>query len=592
MVKLRNNNYLGIVLVVVILSFGLLRKYSAHDDIKKPKFGTIFSNSSDLISPPFTHSDNVKYRFSKTAIWYRSFFIAPGVAVADLNKDGFQDFVIINSTAGALPQVYINNHGKDFVDDSKKWIDKSVISAEIDPYESNISPFLFDFDGDDDLDMFVTSMKCSKFFLNNSDKFVYQPNHPLSKDCDGSISALPYDFDGDNKLDLMVIRYWNSEWPKLMQTDDQGLMLQYLSKVFKGGSNAVLSSRSGGLNSVYYNDLRKVVFDQDDSRWSFDAVVTDLNNDGKNEIVVANDFGDDRIFNFDAKGFYDVSRDFLYPDRRNGMNVAVNYLPNDPYPFLFISNLWVKDFVEKGNFYWHKSKWRSQLSDEAEKNNLDSCGTAWSSAFGDFNIDGFNDVYVANGYMTIPESDDRKGNFMMMAAASLPTVESFNKIPSAAQKYFIISVGKQVDCLKIYSPKDEKFTDYQIDKSIDAVPDTRAAAMIDFDNDGDLDLLVTAQNDNLQLLKNNTQEKTPHKNWVGFNIKNQEFLRKITLQQGEDKYYKDWQGGRTGFLTTSDRRVYFTMKNEKDVEVTFKFIDGHEVTKKFSPGKYYDLGKI
>lgn len=599
MTKIKNN-YFGIAIVILVFGCGLVKKYFL--DVKKNSVNSavIFSDASGLISPPFIHSDNKKYYESRNVMGYfRSLFFAPGIAVADLNGDGFQDFVITNSGAGDLPQVYINNHGEGFVNKTAEHVKN--VASKTDPYDSNISPFLFDFDNDDDLDLFVTSVKCAKFFLNESGKFVFQVDHPLSNDCEGSISALPYDFNKDGKLELMVIRYWNNRWQKILEKSS-GDMKDEMKKVFKGGNSVAFESNDGGFSSIYSNDLQKNILDKLSSKWSFDALVTDLDNDGVDELVVANDFGDDRIYNFNNLQFLDVSKNFIFPDRRNGMSLAANYLPNDPYPFLYVSNIWVKNYIEKGNFYWQYSKWNKKLSDKAEEQNLDNCGWAWSAAFGDFNMDGFNDVYAANGFMATKENDNKdeaENYFKMASLASLPTVDSVKKVPLSADRISASpSVGGQKDVNKIYSVEEKKFVDVKKDTSLDKIWNGRAAAMIDFDNDGDLDLLVTAQNDNLRLLKNVTQEYRKSegfaelKNWIGFEIKNQQFIRKITLLQNGDEYYKDWQGGRSGFLTTSDQRIYFTMKNENEVEVTFQFVDGRKVTKKFSPGKYYNLGKI
>src|SRR3989338_1475762 len=607
------SNYLGILVLLVVFGAGLSKRYF-FDNEKVEDYCIIFSDASDSISPSFIHQNNKNYyKDQKVVSFFVSLFFVPGIAVADFNHDGFQDFVVVSSTAGSLPQFYLNDRGRGFKLD-ESLLEKDLIPHD-DPFDSNIAPYLFDFDADGNQDLLIVSIKCSKFFWNDGQKFIYEENHPLSKDCTGSISALPHDFNRDGKLDIMLLRYWNDKWQKTLEMSSLDMLgdknevsrqIMKIMKIFNGKGS--VEEKNGNFNTIYANDLTRIELSEPKARWSFDAMITDLDNDDVDELVVANDFGDDRIYNFNNFQITNVSEKFFYPDRRNGMSVATNYLPGDPYPFLYISNILIKDYQEKGNFYLHYNKKQKLLIDEAEKYSIDNCNWAWSAAIADFNIDGFNDIYVANGYIT-SERDKKNGNnsnaegdFKMMTMASLPNEEAIGKKVSPYfdsqtsgifdVKNFPSSSGNQKDCFKIYSPEQKKFVDAARDKSLDVAWDGRAAAMIDFDNDGDLDLLVTAQNDQLRLLKNNTQDKQKKNNWIGFNITNHQFVRKITVKQGWNKYYKDWNAGRSGFLTTSDPRIYFTMQNDSDIEVEFKFSDGRIVERKFSPGRYYDLGVI
>ena len=561
----------------------------------------IFINDSDKITPRFTHQDNLRYYEGQKYTAFRSLFFAPGIAITDLNFDGYQDFIIINSKADSLPEFYINENGHKFRK-NESFLNKKILPKS-DPYDLNVSPFLGDFDGDGDLDLFISSVKCNKLFTNHNQKFTYQKDHPLSKDCNSSFSALPHHFDSDKKSDLLVIRYWNNLWQKIFEERSQEIFTKNLMELFKNG-NVVFNGANGGESPIYFSDKTSLSLNEDQKiNWSFDATISDLDNNGTSELILANDFGNDRIYNIKDKKLTEVTNNFKSFDRRNGMSASTSYLPNDPYPFLFISNIWIENYQEKGNFYWQYDQNQKQLINKSEKSKLDNCKWAWGSAFADFNMDGYNDSYVANGYISFNEKkgSSRESGFKSAYFQTLPssaqikkffTTENQTKRPIRGNEIFLTDGQGQRDCMRIYSPLTGEFHEAKKDKSLDFGSDSRAVAKIDFDNDGDLDLLVTRQNNNLLLLKNITQEKAKKNNWIGLNIENHHFIKKITAKQGDNTYYKDWTAGRSGFLATSDPRVYMTFKNASKVTIEIQMLDNRIISKELIPGKYYNLGKI
>ena len=410
---------------------------------------------------------------------------------------------------------------------------------------------------------------------------------------------LAHDFNIDNKIDILTLRYWSHDWYKALSKYKNS------QKTFDGGPQNLYNAKNGEKNTLSFNNSGFSHPINKEHRWTFDALITDLNHDNQDELFVANDFGSDTIFNFNKSGkFFDVTKQYFFPDRRNGMSIASNYLPNNPYPYIYVSNIFIENYVEKGNFYWHYNPRQKKLKDLANKVNLDNCRWAWGASFADFNLDGYSDVYIANGFLSSKEGSNKKGNFKFASLATLPFAEASKKfeavmqpndegIPLEINANGTSVSGNQKDCLRLYDAKQGMFVDYSKDGTLDLAWDGRAVSTIDYDNDGDLDLLVTTQNNYLRLLKNNLQETEQTSNWIGFEIKNQQFLRRITIYQGSRTYYKDWNAAHSGFLATSDPRIHFGLISDHPITVVFEFVDKHQVTKpNLKTGKYYNLGKL
>ncbi|MBK9270506.1 MAG: VCBS repeat-containing protein [Saprospiraceae bacterium] len=166
---------------------------------------SLFTDQTDqLISPPFIHQENLFNDYQKQILLpHRLSRLGPCLAIADINKDGLEDF-FVGAARNQKAQVYFQNgEGKFFVSQQKFiWQDAKF---------EDVGSAFFDADGDGDLDLYVVSggndleegaSYQDRLYLNDGrGNFVKANKHLPAIASSGSDIAI-FDFDGDGDLDI------------------------------------------------------------------------------------------------------------------------------------------------------------------------------------------------------------------------------------------------------------------------------------------------------------------------------------------------------------------------------------------------------
>ena len=168
--------------------------------------------------------------------------------------------------------------------------------------------------------------------------------------------------------------------------------------------------------------------DENNRRFSYAASWEDFDNDGDLDVYVANDFGRNNLYRNDNGKFTDVAKEAGVEDVSAGMSITWGDYNNDGWMDIYVSNM----FSSAGNRIAYQGKFQSGAGDETKKlfqrhargNSLfenakdgtfrdvsvDAGVTmgrwAWGSRFLDINNDGWQDILVANGFLTQGKSDD------------------------------------------------------------------------------------------------------------------------------------------------------------------------------------------
>jgi len=397
-----------------------------------------------------------------------------GACVLDYDNDGWQDILLINSmdwpdhhTGKSYPALYHNNQNGTFTDVTKQ----AGLALEI--YGQGCA--VGDYDNDGNVDIYITAVGSNHLFRNlGNGKFVDVTAKAGVADPGFSSSALWFDYDNDGKLDLFVAHYieWSIETDQYCSLDSKNK--SYCTPQRYKGQSATLFHNKG--NGTFENVTRRAGLYDPGSK-SLGVAMLDYDNDGWMDLFVTNDTEPNKLYHNNHDGtFTDVAiaAGVAYGDAgtvRAGMGTDAADYDNSGWQSLVIGN-----FTNEGMALYH-SDGSGLFTDEAPANGIARISTkslTFGTFFFDYDLDGLPDLLAVNGHV----SDD--------VSVVQPTVKY------AQSPHLFRNLGKK------------KFEEVAA-KLGSALPRPivgRGAAYGDFDNDGDLDLLITANNGPARLLRN------------------------------------------------------------------------------------------
>ena len=332
-----------------------------------------------------------------------------GVAVGDVNGDSLED-VYLCQTGGLPNRLFIQNADGTATDVSKV--------AGVDFVDRTRSALMIDMDNDGDQDLVLTPRSGVLFMANDGlGHFRAQTLVPMVSDIT-SVAAADYDQDGD--LDLYLCAYF----PSREDISVLGTPLPY-HDANNGGRNVLLRNE----NNWQFTDMTNLVgLDHNNTRWSYATSWEDYDNDGDQDLYVANDFGRNNLYRNDDGHFLDVAGQAGVEDISSGMGVTWGDYDRDGQMDLYVSNM----FSAAGSRITYQRQFKrdasrqtkAQFQRHARGNSLfenSGKGTfrdvsvdagvtmgrmAWGSLFFDLNNDGWDDLVVLNGLVTNEKAED------------------------------------------------------------------------------------------------------------------------------------------------------------------------------------------
>ena len=330
------------------------------------------------------------------------FNIGGGGAAADYNNDGLLDIYVTNSKgANAL---YRNNGDGTFDDVS------NAAGVEDPTGRSNAAGW-GDYNNDGHIDLFVSNFGTSKLFRNDGDgTFTEVTVEAGVKDPNSQHRTTGVawgDYDQDGNLDLLIVRWLTEDDPMVMVTREFETLVRSLALYHNNGDGT-------------FTDLRSMLGDPRDypskvKGAGFKPSFVDYDSDGDPDIYVVNDFGQDNYHNVlwrndgpnrndnrfgdDGWIFTDVSADSGADAAISGMSLAVGDYDNDSDLDFYMTNMGASEFLENQgdgtflNVTQQTGAGRGQLPGDP----VEDGSVGWGSAFGDFNNDGFLDLYYVAG---------------------------------------------------------------------------------------------------------------------------------------------------------------------------------------------------
>ncbi len=373
-----------------------------------------------------------------------------------------------------------------------------------------------DFDKDGDLDLYVLNYGKNVFYCNNGDGTFSDISESSGLDCDlWSLSAPWFDYDNDGDLDVYVVNY--------LQYDAGKFRAFYAAANYPGPL-----SYSGQPDALYRNNGDGTFTDATKEAGLFypdgrgmSATVADLDNDGYLDLYVANDAMENCFFRNLGDGHFEndgLLRGLSFGEGGQGvssMGPATGDVDRDGWLDVYIPDMGYGCLMINREGFFNDRTAVAKLAV--------ICGqyTGWGAVLFDADNDGYLDVFVANGnaHHEYTENDvlvrnDGQGHFVDVADDAGP--------------YFRT---KRVG---------------------------RGATSGDYDNDGDLDLLIVNLNDRPTLLRNDGGN-TSH--WLKVNArlaggKSQAIGARVLVQTGGLTQVAEVSPV-TGYLSQADPRLNF-----------------------------------
>ncbi len=402
-----------------------------------------------------------------------------GACFLDYDNDGWQDILIVNSmdwpahkSGKSYPALYHNNKDGTFTDVTRQ------AGLAVEMYGMGCAVGDFDNDGFDDV--YITSVGGSHLFRNlGNGKFADVTSKAGVSDPGFATSAIWFDYDNDGKLDLFVSHYveWSLDKDQYCSLD--GRNKSYCTPEAYKGESVTLFHNKG--NGVFENVTSRAGL-HDPTAKSLGIAMLDYDDDGWMDLFVANDTQPNKLYHNNHDGTFTDNAVLLgvaYGEsgtKRAGMGADAGDYDHSGRQGLLVGN-----FTNEGMALYHNDG-SGLFSDQSSSSGVGAASMkslTFGGFFFDYDLDGWLDIFAANGHV----ADD--------ISVMQPTVQ-YAEVPHL-----------------FHNKGNGKFEDVasRLGPALRRPVVGRGAAYADFDNDGDLDLLLTSNNGPARLLRNDNGNK-------------------------------------------------------------------------------------
>jgi len=328
-----------------------------------------------------------------------------GAAVFDFDGDGDMDLYFATTThliegkpkPGPTNRLYENLGGGKFRDAT------AASGLGFEGFCHGVT--VGDLDNDGDPDVFLACLGHNALYLNDGRGKFADVSHDSGIDLPQGWSSggalLDYDNDGD--LDIYVPRYGRWDYPRDDKKCNEGAIPLYCSpKTVVMVPHLLYRNEFKQTGRVAFAEVAEQAGVGRPDGHGFAAVATDVNDDGKIDLYVANDFNPKFLFLNKGDGTFEDASErsgaaLDYQGRaQSSMGIEAEDIDGDGLPELFATN-----FRNDYNSLYHNLG-GGIFFDETQAYNLvnDTLPwVKWGCALADFDNDGWPDIFVTNGHI-------------------------------------------------------------------------------------------------------------------------------------------------------------------------------------------------
>ena len=487
------------------------------------------NNDSLFVSLP-SNKTQIKFQNNLTSttdlniLNYLYYYNGAGVAAADFNNDGLADLYFTgNQTADKL---YLNTGGLQFKD-----ITKQALINNSTPWTTGVTTV--DINNDGFLDIYICKIGAHNSIKGNNLLYINEgPDNngiPRFKEAASfygldiasfATQASFFDYDKDGDLDLFLMNhslYPNSNYGKgsirtevdqmsgdKLFENKQGKFEDVTSQsgIFQGKIGYGLGLSIGDVTNDGYPDIYvgndffendylyinqkdntfKEVISKDKtalghtSHFSMGNAISDLNNDSKMDII---------------------SLDML-PENLKTYKTSGLEFPYQTYQY-YLKNGYAPQFMQNT---LHYNNGNETFSEAAYLSGIAATEWSWSPIVGDYDNDGFKDLYITNGILGATNDMDYI-NFI--------SNEAIQKQLATEKSRRNLELSKQIPQKKVKNyfyknNQDKTFSNVTSSWLSHENSFSNGGVSVDLDNDGDLDLVVNNINEEAYVLENNSNK--------------------------------------------------------------------------------------